>query len=48
MGNWGFIGLAYGLAFVTLLGYLVFLKRRLRGAGEELAALEPENGRRTR
>ncbi|MEK6716430.1 MAG: heme exporter protein CcmD [candidate division NC10 bacterium] len=48
MGNWGFIGLAYGLAFVALVGYLIFLKRRLRGAGEELAALEQEGGRRTR
>lgn len=48
MGSWGFIGLAYGLAFVALVGYLIFLKRRLRGAGEELAALEQESGRRTR
>jgi hypothetical protein len=48
VGNWGFIGLAYGLALVVLLGYLVFLKGRLRGAGEELAGLEQDGGRRTR
>ncbi|MBI4734712.1 MAG: hypothetical protein HY766_01415 [candidate division NC10 bacterium] len=48
MGNWGFVGLAYGLALVALVGYLVFLKGRLRGAGEGLAALERESGRRTR
>jgi hypothetical protein len=48
VGNWGFIGLAYGLASVALLGYLVFLKSRLRGAREELAALEQDGGRRTR
>lgn len=46
MGNWGFVGLAYGLALVALLGYLILLKRRLRGAGEELAALEQGGGRR--
>ena len=48
MGNWGFIGLAYGLALVALVGYLVVLKGRLREAGEELVALEQESGRRTR
>ena len=47
MGSWGFIGLAYGVALVTLLGYFLLLKGRLRGAREELAALEQEGGRRT-
>ena len=48
MGSWGFIGLAYGVASVALIGYLLFLKGRLRGAREEFAALEREGGRRTR
>ena len=48
MGNWGFVGLAYGVASVGLIGYLLFLKGRLRGAREECAALEREGGRRTR
>ncbi len=47
MGSWGFIGLAYGVASVALLGYLVLLKGRLRGARDELAALERSGGRRT-
>ena len=48
MGKWGFVGLAYGVASVALLGYLLLLKGRLRGAWEELAALEQDGGRRTR
>jgi hypothetical protein len=40
VGSWGFIGLAYGVAAVALLGYLVGLRRRLRGAAEILAVLE--------
>jgi len=36
----GFIALAYGVAAVALLSYLVGLKSRLRRAGEELSALE--------
>lgn len=48
MGSWGFIGLAYGVALVALLGYFLLLKGRLRSAREELAALEQEGGRRTR
>lgn len=48
MGSWGFIGLAYGVGSVALLLYLILLKRRLRGAKEELAALEGDGGRRTR
>jgi hypothetical protein len=47
VGSWGFIGLAYGLGLVALLGYLLLLKGRLRGAGEELAGLEAGGGRRT-
>ncbi len=48
MANWGFVGLAYGVASVALLGYLMLLKGRLRGAQEELAAIERDGGRRTR
>ena len=48
MGSWGFIGLAYGVGSVALLLYLTLLKRRLRGAQEELAALEGDGRRRTR
>lgn len=47
MGSWGFIGLAYGVAAVALLGYLLLLRRRLRGARQELTALERDGGRRT-
>lgn len=48
MGSWGFIGLAYGVGSVALLLYLILLKRRLRGAQDELAALEGDGGRRAR
>jgi hypothetical protein len=48
VGSWGFIGLAYGVASVALLGYLFLLKGRLRGARDELAALERDAGRRGR
>jgi len=48
VGSWGFIGLAYGVASVALLGYLFLLKGRLRGAWEELAVLERDGGRRGR
>ena len=48
MGSWGFIGLAYGVASVVLVGYLILLKGRLREAQHELAALERDSGRRTR
>jgi hypothetical protein len=47
VGSWGFIGLAYGLASVALLGYLWLLKGRLRDARDELSALERDGGRRT-
>jgi hypothetical protein len=46
VGSWGFIGLAYGVASVALLGYLILLKGRLRGAWDELAGLDREGGRR--
>lgn len=48
MGSWGFIGLAYGVGSVALLLYLLLLKRRLRGAQDELTALEGDGGRGTR
>jgi|GEM_PF-803695 len=44
-GSWGFVGLAYGVALVALLGYLVLLKGRLRDAVEELASLERDGDR---
>lgn len=47
MGSWGFIGLAYGLAAVVLLGYLVGLRRRLAAALAELTALEQRDPRRS-
>jgi hypothetical protein len=46
VGSWGFIGLAYGVAAVAILTFFVLLRRRLRGATEELAALERDGGRR--
>ncbi len=46
MGSWGFIGLAYGVAAVALVGYLLSLRARLRQAAEELAGLEREPVRR--
>jgi hypothetical protein len=46
VGSWGFIGLAYGVAAVALVGYLISLRARLREAREELAALEREPPRR--
>lgn len=48
MGNWGFIGLAYGVAAVVLGIYLIMLARRLREAGDELAVLSREKGRTNR
>ncbi len=48
MGSWGFIGLAYGLAALVLVVYAAMLRSRLRTAGEEMAALEREDGRRAR
>jgi len=47
VGSWGFIGLAYGVALVALLGYLLLLKRRLRSAQEEMAALDRPVERRS-
>lgn len=48
MGNWGFIGLAYGVAAAALVGYLLSLRARLKQAAEELTALEREPSRRAR
>ena len=48
MGSWGFIGLAYGVAAIALVGYLASLWNRLRGAGELLSALERDGGSRKR
>jgi hypothetical protein len=30
MSNWMYIGMAYGLTYVTLAGYWVYLRRRTR------------------
>jgi hypothetical protein len=47
VGSWGFIGLAYGVAAVAIGTFFVLLRRRLRGAAEELSALERDGSRRT-
>jgi CcmD family protein len=39
MGAWGFVFLAYGIVWGTLLLYLVALKRRFRRAETELSQL---------
>ena len=41
MGPWGFVSLAYGIVWGTLVVYLVFLKRRHSRATAELNQLEP-------
>jgi len=46
VGSWGFIGLAYGVAAVTLVGYLLSLRGRLRDANATLSALEADGGRK--
>jgi hypothetical protein len=46
VGSWGFIGLAYGVAAVALVGYALSLRTRLRRATDELALLEREPARR--
>jgi hypothetical protein len=46
VGSWGFIGLAYGVAAGAVGAYFLMLRRRLRAAKEELAALERGVGRR--
>ena len=33
MSNWGYVGLAYGLTYVVLIGYTVYALRRYRSAG---------------
>jgi hypothetical protein len=47
VGSWGFIGLAYGVAAMALVGYLLSLRGRLRDAGAALIALERDGGRKT-
>ena len=39
MGAWGFVFLAYGIVWCTILIYWLTLKRRLRRAETELAQL---------
>jgi CcmD family protein len=39
MGPWGFVFLAYGIVWGCILIYLVWLKRRLRCAEENLLEL---------
>ena len=39
MGPWGFVALAYGIVWGTLVVYLVFLKRRYNRAAAELDQL---------
>ena len=46
MGSWGFIGLAYGVAAVALVGYLLSLRARLKDTGAILTALERDGGRK--
>jgi hypothetical protein len=48
VGNWGFIGLAYGFAAIALTAYVVGLRGRLREAGQTLTALERDGGRSVR
>ena len=39
MGPWGFVFLAYGIVWSAIVVYLVWLKRRLRCAEEDLLEL---------
>ena len=48
MGSWGFIGLAYGVGAVALLGYLLLLQGRVREAAAEMTAMAREGERRRR
>ena len=32
MSNWGYVGLAYGVTYVTLAAYWVYLRRKVREA----------------
>ena len=41
MGPWGFVSLAYGIVWGTLVVYLIFLKRRYSRATVELDQLRP-------
>jgi CcmD family protein len=42
MGPWGFVSLAYGIVWGTLVVYLVFLRRRHSRATAELDQLMPK------
>jgi len=42
MGAWGYVMLAYGIVWGTILLYLSSLKRRLRRAESDLALLQAE------
>ncbi len=46
MGPWGFVFLAYGIVWVSLLLYLSVLWRRLRKAEAELSGLRSLRGSR--
>lgn len=39
MGAWGFVALAYGIVWGTIVVYLFFLKRRYNRAADELDEL---------
>lgn len=38
MSNWGYVGLAYGVTYLILIGYTVYLWRRRSSAEEALRA----------
>jgi CcmD family protein len=40
MGAWGFVSLAYGIVWGTILVYLILLKRRYMNAAAELDTLK--------
>jgi CcmD family protein len=42
MGSWGFVALAYGIVWGTIVVYLVFFKRRYNRAAAQLDQLRSE------
>lgn len=46
MSEWFFVGLAYGLTWVGMIGFAVYLGVRRRRALERLANIETETGGR--
>ncbi len=44
MGHWGFVLLAYGIVWCSILIYAVSLKRRIRSAAMRLARVSNEAG----